>query len=199
MVEHPKTTTQPIKIAQLNVQRKKQVILQLLNNFTLDFDILLIQEPAWGFMRHDPISGQEIAGPVALKGWNTILPVTSITPTSPHPRTLTYYRQQLDFSITLRSDLMENRDIQILDVSQTGHPTTTIFNIYNDSPKGDLCILNQLRLMDDIIPQHSTILTGDFNLHHSSWAWDDRANDSDQLTNTIANWLASKNLSLLNK
>ena len=72
------SSSQPIKIAQLNVQRKKQVTLQLLNSFSEDFDIFLIQEPAWGFIGRDPSSGKDINGPVALRGWTTILPVTSI-------------------------------------------------------------------------------------------------------------------------
>jgi hypothetical protein len=199
MTERPITSTQPIKIAQLNVQRKKQVTTQLLNNFGPDFDILLIQEPAWSFIGRDPLSGKDINGPVALQGWTTILPLTAITDTSPRPRTLTYFKQIPDFSITLRSDLIEDRDIQILDISQTSHPTTTIINVYNDTPKGDQCILNHLRLLDNPLPQHPTMITGDFNLHHPSWACDDRPNEPDQLTASIHNWLAHKNFTLLNK
>jgi hypothetical protein len=131
MIERPPTTTQPIKIAQLNVQRKKHVTIQLLNNFLADFDILLIQEPAWSFIGRDPLSGNEINGPVSLRGWSTILPVTSLTNTSPRPRTLTYFRPRPDFSVTLRSDLMEDRDIQILDVTQVDKPTVTFINVYN--------------------------------------------------------------------
>jgi hypothetical protein len=142
-------STQPIKFAQLNVQRKKQVTLQLLNSFASDFDILLIQEPAWSFIGRDPNSGKDINGPVALRGWTTILPVTSLTDTSPRPRTLTYFKPRPDYSITLRSDIIEDRDIQILDITQTGHPTVTVINIYNDAPKGDQCILNRLQLMDN--------------------------------------------------
>ena len=102
------SSTQPIKIAQLNVQRKKQVTMQLLNSFSEDFDIFLIQEPAWGFIGRDPSSGKDINGPVALRGWTNILPVTSISDSSPRPRTLTYFKPRPDFSITLRSDLLED-------------------------------------------------------------------------------------------
>ena len=88
---------------------------------------------------------------------------------------------------------MEDRDI-----SQDAHPTTTIINIYNDSPKGDLCILNWLHARNNILPQHPTIITGDFNLHHPSWACDDRALDQTQLATTIADWLAHQNFTLCN-
>ena len=72
------TTTQPIKIVQLNAQRKKHLTIQLLNNPPTDFDVLLIQEPAWSFIGRDPTTGRDVNGPVALQGWSTILPVTSL-------------------------------------------------------------------------------------------------------------------------
>ena len=132
MTEQPPRTTLPIKIAQINVQRKKHATIQLLNEHITDFDILLIQEPAWSFIGRNPSTGKDINGPVGLRGWSTILPVTSMDDSSPRPRTLTYYRPRPDFSITLRSDLMENRDIQILDIYQLNQPTVTIINVYND-------------------------------------------------------------------
>ena len=199
MMDTTQITTQPIKLAQLNVQRKKQLTIQLLNNLAADFDIILIQEPAWSLIGRDPISGKDINGPVALRGWSTILPVTSLSNTSPRPRTLTYYKPRADFSITLRSDLIEDRDIQFLDITQTGYPTISIINIYNDTPKGDECILNQLRLQENIIPLHPTLLTGDFNLHHPDWSLEDRTHNPDQLATNISEWLTQKNFTLLNK
>jgi hypothetical protein len=198
MTERPPIVSQPIKILQLNVQRKKHTTIQLLNNYHTDFDVLLLQEPAWSFIGHDQESGRDIEGPVALKGWQTILPVTSMTPNSPRPRTLTYYRPRNDFNVTLRSDLLEDRDVQVLEISQAAHPNTLIINIYNDSPKGDLCILNKLRDALNTFPDHPTIITGDFNLHHPNWSRDDRALDHDQLAISTVEWLAGKNFTLLN-
>ena len=192
-------TTQPIKIVQLNVQRKKHLTLQLLNDPPTDFDILLIQEPAWSFIGRDPNSGKEVTGPVAVQGWATILPVTSLNVDSPRPRTLTYYRPRPDYSITLRSDILEDRDIQILEIAQTDQPKTTIINVYNDAPRGEQCILFKLRDISNSLPTHPTLITGDFNLHHPSWAREDRALDQDQLATSIADWLAAQNFSLLNK
>ena len=193
--------TLPIKIAQINIQRKKHATIQLLNNYITDFDIILVQEPAWSFIGRNPATGKEINGPVALRGWSTILPVTSMNDTSPRPRTLTYYRPRADFSITLRSDLMEDRDIQILDIYQTNQPTITIINIYNDSPRGDQSILTRLRQPEhaNIFPQHATLITGDFNLHHPTWSREDRDPNPDQEASSVNDWLARQNYSMLNK
>jgi hypothetical protein len=199
MNERPPIIAQPIKIMQLNVQRKKHTTIQLLNNSATDIDILLLQEPPWSFIGRDPTSGRDIDGPPALRGWSTILPVTSLNPNSPRPRTLTYFRPRNDFNITLRSDLVEDRDIQVLEIAQADHPNTLIINVYNDSPKGELCILNQLRNIYDTLPNLPTLLTGDFNLHHPSWSREDRALDQDQLATSVADWLTLKNLTLLNR
>ena len=170
MNECQPATTLPIKIAQLNIQRKKHTTIQLLNRFWTEFDIILLQEPAWSFIGCNPLTGKEINSPVALQGWSTILPITLLSDTSPRPQTLTYYRQRLDFSITLRSDLIEDRDIQILDICQPNQQTVTLVNIYNDSPSSNQCIFNCLSTSENLLPQHPTLLTGDFNLHHPTWS-----------------------------
>jgi hypothetical protein len=162
MIERPPITTQPIRFAQLNIQKKKHATIQLLNNHKDDFDIFLIQEPAWGFIGRDPSTGKDIHGPVALQGWNTILPVSALNDTTPRPRTLTYYKPCPDLSVTLRSDIIEDQEIQVLDITQPGHPPYTVINVYNDPTKGDDCILNRLRLSGDTLPQHPTLITGDF-------------------------------------
>ena len=199
MPERPKSTTQPICIAQLNVQRKKNVMVQLLNECTTDYDIILIQEPAWGFIGRDPDTGSDVFGSVALRGWNTILPLSSTSGTSPRPRTLTYYKPRGDITVTPRPDILEDRDAQILDVTQGNHPTTTLINIYNDSPKGDRSLLARLQNADFPFPANPTIITGDFNLHHPTWSREDRIlePDSNQADNT-ARWLARRGFSLLN-
>ena len=196
MSEQRTCTTHPLKIAQLNIQKKKHATIQLLNNHTTDFDIILIQEPAWGFIGRDP-SGTEIKGPVALQGWNTILPVTSVNNTSPRPRTLTYFKPRPDFTITVRSDIIEDRDIQFLDITQGDHPKVSLINIYNDTSLGAECILNKIR-HPNIIPSHPTLITGDFNLHHPLWSKDDRLENPDRLTTDITDWLTQSNLTLLN-
>jgi Endonuclease-reverse transcriptase len=191
-------TSLPIKIAQINSQRKKTVITQLLNNFGNDFDILLIQEPSWGFIGNDPDNGEEIYGPVALQGWNTILPVPAEAGSRTRPRTLTYFKPRHDYAITLRSDILEDRDVQILDINQANHDTVTVINIYNDTPKGVNCILNRLQHTDNVIRNNPTAITGDFNMHHPLWSREDREANHDQVTEDTVDWLAQGGLSLMN-
>ena len=194
----PPNITQPIQIAQLNTQRKKTVITQLLNNQITELDILLIQEPSWSLTGRDPDTGNEIYGPTALQGWNIILPVPASAGARDRPRTLTYYRPRHDFSITLRSDIIENRDIQVLDILQTNQPTVTIINIYNDTPKREECIAHKIQQTAGIIRPHPTIITGDFNMHHALWSREDRDLPHDQLVEDTVNWLAQHGFSLAN-
>ena len=162
-----KTFTQPIRVAQLNAQKKKDTVTKLLNHHVQDFDIIILQEPAWGFIGND--EGREIKGPVALQGWNPIIPTTNGINATARPRTLTYYRARPDFSITLRSDILEDRDVQVLDISQQGQPLTTLVNVYNDPRLQQQSALNRLRRI--ALPRdHPVIITGDFNLHHDLWA-----------------------------
>ena len=198
VLENPPNNSPPIRIAQLNTQRKKTVITQLLNNYGKDFDIFLIQEPNWGLIGRDPTNDKEIHGPVALQGWKTILPIPAKAGQKCRPRTLTYYKPRNNFTLTLRSDILEHGDIQILEVMQGNHPTVRIINVYNDTPKGEECILNRLRNTKGIISHLPTILTGDFNLHHPLWSRDDREAQQDQLTEDIVDWIALQGLSLLN-
>jgi len=126
-----KITTQPICIAQLNAQKKKDTVTQLLNHHIQDFDIIILQEPAWGFIGNN--DGRDIQGPIALQGWNPIMPITNTNNTAPKkPCTLTYFCSRPDFTITLRSDIIEDHDIQILDIDQYDQPCTTLINVYND-------------------------------------------------------------------
>ena len=178
--------------------KKKTVITQLLNNYGKDFDIFLIQELNWGLIECDPTNDKEIHGPVTLQGWKTILPIPAKASQKRRPRTLTYYKPRNDFTLTLRSDILEHRDIQILEVMQGNHPMVRITNVYNDTPKGEECILNRLHNTEGIISHLPTILTGDFNLHHPLWSRDDREAQQDQLTGDIVDWIALQGLSLLN-
>ncbi|KAF5319459.1 hypothetical protein D9619_008774 [Psilocybe cf. subviscida] len=89
-------------------------------------------------------------------------------------------------SITLRTDIIEHRDIQVLDVSQ-GNNTITIINVYND-PR-----LKELKLPSG----RPTLITGDFNLHHILWSTGPVGQD--RITNEIVDWLSEKGYTLLNE
>ena len=70
-----KTLTQPIHVAQLNTQKKKDAVIKLLNHHVQDFNIIILQEPAWGFISN--VEWREVQGPIALQGWNPVILTTN--------------------------------------------------------------------------------------------------------------------------
>ena len=191
-----KTNTQLIHIGQLNAQKKKDTVTQLLNQHVQDFDIIILQEPAWGFIGSN--NGREIHGPVVLQGWNLIIPTTTSNNPTTKPHTLTYYCMRPDFSITLRSDIIEDQDIQVLDITQQGQPTTMLINVYNDPRLQQQSALN--RLHHTTLPRdHPVIITGDFNLHHDLWASGPVGNDDARTSGEVVEWLMEEGYTMMNK
>ncbi|PPQ76465.1 hypothetical protein CVT25_000729, partial [Psilocybe cyanescens] len=111
---------------------------------------------------------------------------------------MAYSRSRPDFSITLRTDIIEDGDIQILDITQPGHLTTTIINIYNDTPAKENCILQKIKNIN-IPNDHPTIITGDFNLHHDLWSRVNTTMSNVEMTESIVDWLSEKGFLLLNE
>jgi len=78
---------------------------------------------------------------------------------------MAYVQHRPGLEIALRSNIIQDHDIQILTASFPGHPTTTIINMYNDKDhKNDRAskIICQLPLALD----QPTIITEDWNMHH---------------------------------
>ncbi len=195
MIETPVLSlTRPIRILQLNAQRKKDTITSILNLHAKEFDIVILQEPAWGFI--GKADGKDINGPIGHSGWLPIIPTTNLTNTNTRPRTMTYYQRRPDYTINLRTDILEDRDIQIIDIKQTNQPTTTIINVYNDTSglKGN-CILKKL-IQTEVPNDHPTIITGDFNLHHELWSAGPVGNNN--MTDEIVDWLSRNGFSIMN-
>jgi hypothetical protein len=189
---NPFSKPTPIRVVQLNAQRKKEVVSSLLNEHTDDFDIIILQEPPWSFIGCE--GGKEVIGPVAAQGWIPISPFPNPNPT--RPRTLTYFKRRQDFTVTLRPDLCEDRDIQILDIRQSNHPPVFLINIYNDTAglRND-CILKRLANVP-LPPNTPSIITGDFNLHHTLWSKGTPLETT--LTDGIVDWLTLKGFSVMN-
>jgi hypothetical protein len=159
--------TDPIRIVQLNCARGNHVVTNLLNGQIDYADIILLQEPWWGRI------GTDATGPVANPAWQPILPVSSV-PEDRRPRVMAYVKQRNDFTVTLRSDITQDLDIQVLDIHQPPHPTTTIVNVYN----GGRETRNAARHLRDLEVDHEgqpVIITGDFNMKHPWWADTDKA------------------------
>jgi len=153
-----------IKVLQLSYNRKPTATHGLLNEQLDKADILLLQKPQWA-----KISPDRKKGPIGHNAWTPILPFNTYKPGDPEPRVMAYVQHRPGLEIALRSDIIQDHDVQILTASFRGHPTTMIINMYNDKDhKNDRAskIICQLLLALD----HPTIITGDWNMYHLLWA-----------------------------
>ena len=146
--------------------------------------------------RHDTLSLEIEQTSLAFHtAWTPILPVSNV-PLGSRPGVMIYYKGRPDFSVTLRSDIAQSPNLQVIDVTQHGSDTVTIVNIYNhpglkrESPAYKLRYLN---LPDD----RPVILTGDWNLHHPLWSA--RHSSSSEITAEVVDWLTEEGYSILNE
>jgi len=134
-----------------------------------------------------------------LQGWNPVTLITNLNSIAPKkPHTLTYFHSRPDFTVTLRSDIVEDHDIQILDIEQHNQPLTTLINIYNDPRLQQQSTLNCLH-RTNLPTDHPVIITGDFNLHHDMWAAGPVGNDDTRMSEVIIEWLTEEGFTLMNK
>ena len=89
--------------------------------------------------------------------------------------------------MVLRSDLIQDRDIQILNIIHQGNPTTTIINLYNDHKWHDECATALLRTIP-LSQNQPTIITGDWDMHHYLWSSSPNINSSME-TDCMVDWL----------
>ncbi|KAJ7767920.1 Endonuclease/exonuclease/phosphatase [Mycena maculata] len=190
----PAPFTKPIRTGQLNINRKGFATHALLNHCIKKFDIIFLQEPSWATTGTDG-TGNPIIGPIGHAGWTPVLPIPSIPGDSPPPRVMAYYKTRPDFTVTLRSNIAQDLDIQVIDVSQPGIPTTTYVNVYNDSRQRVPATeqLRALTLPDD----HPVILLGDWNLHHELWSL--YGIKGNARANRFVEWITDKGYSILNQ
>ncbi|KAJ7152581.1 hypothetical protein C8R43DRAFT_886138, partial [Mycena crocata] len=153
-------------MTQLNINRKSSATHAILNRHVKNLDIIFLQEPSWARIGTDD-RGDPIIGPIGHASWIPVLPMASIPAGGPPPRVMTYYKNRPDFTVTLRSDITQDLDIQVLDVAQPGAPTITFVNVYNDNKQRVPAVerVKALRLPEDtpVVP------LGDWNLHHELW------------------------------
>jgi ribonuclease HI len=109
-----------------------------------------------------------------------------------------------DITVTLRSDVAKDLDIQVLDVQQRPHPTTMLVNIYNPPRPsssrtrrrrghGAIERLRQLPLPDNT----PVIISGDFNLHHHRWSYG--APNPSPLAESTIEWFSDQGFTLKNQ
>jgi hypothetical protein len=190
----PRLTTNPIRCIQLNTNRQWIVVHTLLNTLADNTDIILVQEPRWGFIGTNE-DGEQVNGPVGHPAWTPVLPMAAMPPGA-RPRVMAYYQNRADFSVTLRSDIIQHLDVQVLDIVQQGSPTVTVVNIYNDPKLNRESPAHQLRNMP-LPNDHPVLITGDWNLHHPLWSANLCANN--ELTNDVVEWLSDQGYTMMNK
>ncbi|KAL6298876.1 hypothetical protein BKA93DRAFT_706866, partial [Sparassis latifolia] len=102
--------------------------------------------------------------------WQPILPISTLTAVD-RPRVMAYVAKRDDFTVTLRSDIIQDLDIQVLEVQQHPHPPTLLVNVYNQPPIHDhhaAWTAERLRQVH-LPPEVPTVISGDWNAHHRMW------------------------------
>jgi hypothetical protein len=132
-----------------------------LNSAENTADIVIIQEP-WIGTNESPTPFYTISHP----------PFTLLLSQPENcPRTATFLtKTNLHIHTSLRTDLSNDEDIQILTVSTPSITTSYLYNIYNERPRYDQTLPYTVdqTLKNINIPERS-ILAGDFNAHHPWW------------------------------
>ena len=199
MTTQPQTQPkQPLNVYSLNTCRSNEVChaaLHLASTHTRDFDIILFQEPWWG---NSATPGVRI--PPNIQGWTPILPTFRKIPGDSRPRVMAYIRKESQIKFEIRTDLIDDLDIQIIDVRRNGENLPTrLVNIYNNAdPEDDLYSVDRLRriALDPMVP---TILTGDWNLHHPQFRSMHNGRNADQRAVETAEWLTTNSFELRNE
>ena len=171
-----------IKIIQLNCNKKGSTVHGLLNTCFNDVDLLLLQKPWWA-----QISPNGTKRPVGHRTWTLILPTTTQSTDNPPPCVMAYFQPCPSIEVVLRSDLIQDQDIQILNITHQGNSTTTIINLYNDHKQHDECAT---ALLCTIPLSHNqpTIITGNWNIHYYLWSSSLNVNSSRE-TDCMVDWL----------
>ncbi len=111
-------------------------------------------------------------------------------------RVIIFAFKSFKFSITPRSNLCSNTNIQILNISETNIQNFIVLNIYNEksqkSNSNDYTIERKLQTID---LTRNSIICDDFNAHHQ---WRNSRITSSIRANVLIEWLDKFNCELIN-
>ena len=113
-------------------------------------------------------------------------------------RVAVFARKLSNYKFCHRTDLTSDSDIIIIDVSGSNIKTFQIINIYNEknlNTESDISYTAE-RSLQYIDLTMKTLVTEDFNAHHSWW---NSSITSSKNTNSLISWLKSNNFELVNE
>ena len=182
----------------LNCNKANYIGHAVLNSLAQIYQIVLFQEPWVGRIGtakadSDP-SGVEITGLVHQSSWNQFVPVPPSLSSTPRVAIYTT-KNNPNFSYILHLDIFCHPDIMALEVIPRGSPLKQflITNIYNDTSNSALNLL-----LSSPLPDLPTIISGDFNLHHSTWSGRETTSHNTS-GDALLEWATDSNLILLNE
>lgn len=172
-----------IRIIQHNCNRSSFVLNTLLDYAAGTADILLLQEPG---LLDEPYTTTHPLFELFLPPKNN----------RKHNRTAAYVaKHHPHLTCSPRTDLSNDPDLQILEISTPAIPPTFIFNIYNEHEGTTNLYTIPRTLINTPIPDRC-IIAGDMNAHHPLW---NSAVRSPKRAQELVSLMEENNLVLLNK
>ncbi|KAG2159084.1 Endonuclease/exonuclease/phosphatase, partial [Suillus bovinus] len=111
---------------------------------------------------------------------------------------MAYIKNRPDFTVTLRSDLAMDADIQILQINQGTHTPIILVNMYNQKAGEDPSNWSSDRLVNIELPNGMpVIISGDMNLHHPLWS--NTAENPNPRAEAFVDWLTDQGFIMLNE
>jgi hypothetical protein len=152
-------------IVSQNIMKSNVVIHSLLSvssSRPFTADIILIQEPWYGRIGINVITGKDILGIPSHRDWMCILPIHGNLP----PDVAIYVpKSRTGWQIQVRSDLFSHPSIVAADII-TRLDTFLLINIYNPADCSSLGPIVHFEPNRNV----KCLITGDFNLHHPLWS-----------------------------
>jgi len=157
MPKQPSYSPTKIRIIQHNCNRSSLVINTLLDFAVGTADLLLLQEPGFNpdntFITTHP-------------GFELLIPPKNLRK---HNRTIAYVAKNNPYiKCSPRTDISQDPDIQVLEISTPSIAPITVFNIYNEH-EGVSNLYTIARSFTKIPLPERCIIAGDMNAHHTWW------------------------------
>ncbi|KAJ3832178.1 Endonuclease/exonuclease/phosphatase, partial [Lentinula raphanica] len=111
-------------------------------------------------------------------------------------KTLNLFGKACKAEVTLRTDIVSDRDIMVLDVKPRKGRKVTYIHVYNDPSLGRQQALWRLRNLN-LPANQAIVVTGDANLHHIRWSRG--LPRTSAITDEIVEWLDQHHFILINK